>query len=160
MLMSGGIGWRESAVLFDMLISPAEWEARGARPENGLMQRLWGKSETMQLLRGYVRSLERIGLAASVDNNTLIRKHIVDLAVFAATARCPTGESSASAVMATRQTAALDYIASHFSDPELSASPPTSPRCRSMLRKDVASLCGWSPVPLSSPMAPPSSAHL
>jgi AraC-like DNA-binding protein len=120
MLMSGGIGWRESAVLFDMLISPAEWEARGARPEDGLMQRLWGKSETMQLLRGYVRSLERIGLAASVDNNTLIRKHIVDLAVFAATARCPIGESSASAVMATRRTAALEYIASHFSDPELS----------------------------------------
>jgi hypothetical protein len=29
-----------------------------------------------------------------------------------------------------------------------------------LLRKDVASLCGWSPVPLSSPMAPPSSAHL
>ena len=29
-----------------------------------------------------------------------------------------------------------------------------------LLRKDVASLCGWSPVPLSSPMAPPSSAYL
>ena len=122
MLMSatGGIGWRESSVLFDMLISPAEWEARGARPENGLMQRLWGKSEAMQLLRGYIRSLERIGLAASVDNHTFIRKHIVDLAVLATTARCPIGESSASAVVAARRTAALDYIASHFSDPELS----------------------------------------
>ena len=122
MLMSatGGIGWRESSVLFDMLISPAEWEARGARPEIGLMQRLWGKSEAMQLLRGYVRSLERIGLAASVDNQALIRKHLVDLAVLAATARCPIGESSASEVVATRRTAALDYIASHFSDPELS----------------------------------------
>ena len=122
MLMSatGGIGWRESSVLFDMLISPAEWEARGARPEIGLMQRLWGKSEAMQLLRGYVRSLERIGLAASVDNHALIRKHMVDLAVLAATARCPIGESSASEVVATRRTAALDYIASHFSDPELS----------------------------------------
>src|SRR4029077_18119156 len=86
----------------------------------GLMQRLWGKSEAMQLLRGYVRSLERIGLAASVDNHTLIRKHIVDLAVLATTARCPIGESSASAVVAARRTAALDYIASHFSDPELS----------------------------------------
>ena len=116
MLMSatGGIGWRESSVLFDMLISPAEWEARGARPEVGLMQRLWGKSEAMQLLRGYVRSLERIGLAASVDNHALIRKHMVDLAVVAATARCPIGESSASEVVAARRTAALDYIASHF----------------------------------------------
>jgi AraC-like DNA-binding protein len=83
------------------------------------MQRLWGKSETMQLLRDYVRSLEKIG-AASVDNHTIIRKHIVDLAVLATTARCPIGESSASAVVATRRTAALEYIASHFSDPELS----------------------------------------
>jgi hypothetical protein len=66
--------------------------------------------------RGYVRSLEMIGLAASVDNHTLIRKHIVDLAVLAATARCPIGESSARAVLATRRTAALEYIASHFSD--------------------------------------------
>jgi AraC-like DNA-binding protein len=119
MLMNatGGIGWRESSVLFDMLISPAEWGARGARPEDGLMQRLWGKSEAMQLLRGYVRSLERIGFAASVDNQALI---LVDLAVLATTARCPIGESSASEVVATRRTAALDYIASHFSDPELS----------------------------------------
>src|SRR4029077_13811462 len=122
MLMSatGGIGWRESSVLFDMLIPPAEWEARGARPEIGLMQRLWGKSEAMQLLRGYVRSLERIGLAASVDNHAIIRRHIVDLAVLAATTRCSIGESSASAVVATRLAAALDYIASHFSDPDLS----------------------------------------
>jgi AraC-like DNA-binding protein len=122
MLMSvtGGIGWRESSILFDMLISPAEWEARGARPEDRLMRRLWGKSETMQLLRGYIRSLARIGLAASVDNHELIRKHLVDLAVLATIARCPIGESGVSAVVATRRIAALDYIASHFSDPELS----------------------------------------
>jgi AraC-like DNA-binding protein len=122
MLMSGsgGIGWREDAVLFDMLISPAEWEARGARPEDGLMQLLWGKSEAMQLLRGYIRSLERIGLAAPVGNHTIIRKHIVDLAVLATNARGPIGESSASAVVVARRGAALDYIESHFSDPELS----------------------------------------
>ena len=42
------------------------------------------------------------------------------VAVLVATARCSIGESSASAVVATRQAAALDYMASHFSDPELS----------------------------------------
>jgi AraC-like DNA-binding protein len=120
MSASGGIGWREDAVLFDMLISPAEWEARNARPEDGLMQRLWGKSEAMQLLRGYISSLERIGLAAPVDSHTIIRKHIVDLAVLATNARGPIGESSASAVVVARRSAALDYIESHFSDPELS----------------------------------------
>jgi hypothetical protein len=67
-----------------------------------------------------IASLERIGRAGSVDNHTLIRKYIVDLAVLATTARCPIGESSASPVVATGRTAALDYIASHFSDPELS----------------------------------------
>jgi hypothetical protein len=91
-----------------------------AHQKKGQPIRLWGKSETMQLLRGYIRSLERIGRAGSVDNHTLIRKHIVDLAVLATTARCPIGESSASPVVATGRTAALDYIASHFSDPELS----------------------------------------
>jgi AraC-like DNA-binding protein len=116
---TGGIGWRESAVLFDMLISPAEWETRSARPEDGLMQRLWGKSEAMQLLRGYIRSLERSGLAAFANDHTIVRRHIIDLAVLAATARCP-GESNASAVAAARLTASLDYIASHFSDSELS----------------------------------------
>jgi hypothetical protein len=122
MLMSatGGVVWRESSVLFDMLISPAEWEARGGRAEDGLMQRLWGRSEAMQLLRGYIRSLERGGFTAFGNDHTLVRRHIIDLAVLATTARCPIGESSKSAVVAARLAAALDYVASHFSDPELS----------------------------------------
>ena len=60
------------------------------------------------------------GLTVSFDNRPIICRHIVDLTVLAATARCSIGESSASAVVATRQAAALDYMASHFSDPELS----------------------------------------
>ena len=83
------------------------------------MQRLLGKSEALQLLRRYLGSVEK-GLMVSFDNRSIIRRHIVDLTVLAATARCSIGESSASAVVATRQAAALDYIASHFSDPELS----------------------------------------
>jgi hypothetical protein len=47
----------------------------------------------MQLLRGYISSLERIGLSASYDDHIIIRKHIADLAVLATTARCPIGES-------------------------------------------------------------------
>jgi hypothetical protein len=78
MLMSatGGVGWRESSTLFDMLIPPTEWEARGARSEDVLMQRLWGKSEAMQLLRCYIRSLERSGLAAFGNDHTIVRRHI------------------------------------------------------------------------------------
>jgi AraC-binding-like domain len=81
MLMSatGGVGWRDSSVLFDMLIPPAEWEARGARPENVLMRRLWGKSDAMQLFRGYIRCLERSGLTAFGNDHTIARGHIIDL---------------------------------------------------------------------------------
>jgi AraC-like DNA-binding protein len=52
------------------------------------------------------------------EHRSIIRRHIVDLVVLAATTRCPFGESNASAVVATRLVAALDYIASHFSEPE------------------------------------------
>jgi AraC-like DNA-binding protein len=83
------------------------------------MQRLWGKSEVMQLLRPYIAFVEKGG-TAFVENRSIIRTHIVDLLALAATTRCSIGESSASAVVATRLAAALDYIASHFSDPELS----------------------------------------
>ena len=131
MLMSatGGVCWRESSVLFDMLISPAEWEARSARPEHWLMQRLWGRSEAMQLLRGYLRSLERRGLAAFGNDPTIVRRHIIDLIVLAATARNPIGESSVSAIVAMRLAVALNYITSHFSDPELSLTKAARSLC-------------------------------
>ena len=67
-----------------------------------------------------VATLAPLRRGLRLDNRSIIRRHIVDLAVLAATTRCAIGESSASAVVATRLAAALDYIASHFSDPELS----------------------------------------
>ena len=103
---TGRVGSRESFGFLEAVISSAEWEARGARPEDGLMQRLWGKSEATQLLRRYIGSIEK-GLTASVDACSIIRRHIVDLAVLAATTRRSIGDSSASAVVVTRLAAAL-----------------------------------------------------
>src|SRR6516165_4592861 len=116
---TGRVGSHEGFGFYEVVISPAEWEARGARPEDGQMQRLSGKSEAMQLLRRYIGSVEK-GFTASAHDRPIIRRHIVDLAVLAATTRCSIGESSASAVVATRLADALDYMGSHFSDPELS----------------------------------------
>ena len=102
MLMSatGGVGWRDNSVLFDMLISPAELEARGVRTGDVLMQCLWGKSDAMQLLRGYIRSLERSGLTAFANDHTTVRRHIIDLMVLATTPHQFLGESNSSAVAA------------------------------------------------------------
>jgi AraC-like DNA-binding protein len=105
-----------------MLISPAEWEARGARPEDGLMQRLCGKSDAMQLLRCYIRCLERKGLTAFGNDPRIVRRHFIDLMVLAAAPHRSVGESNLSAVAAAHLHAIFDHIASHFSDPELNLS--------------------------------------
>jgi hypothetical protein len=71
---TGGVGGGAREFhLFDMLIPPAEWETRGARPESGLMRRHWGTSEVMKMLRGYIRSLERSGLTAFGNDHTIVR---------------------------------------------------------------------------------------
>src|SRR6516164_8850487 len=77
---TGRVGSRESFEFYEVVISPAEWEARGTRPEDGQMQRFSGKSEAMQLLRRYLGSVEK-GLMVSFDNRSIIRRHIVDLTV-------------------------------------------------------------------------------
>ncbi len=102
----GGIGSRESFGFLEVMIPPAEWDARSARPGDALMQRLWRKSDAIQLLRGYIRSLERTGLAACVDGRELVHRHIIDLVVLAATRHRPIGESSASAIVIARLAAA------------------------------------------------------
>jgi AraC-like DNA-binding protein len=105
-----------------MLISPAELEARGVRTGDVLMQCLWGKSDAMQLLRGYIRSLERSGPAAFGNHHETVRRHIIDLMALAATTYRSVGESSWGAVVAAHTHAIFDHLASHFSDPELSLS--------------------------------------
>jgi len=115
----GRVGSCESFGFVEVMIPPAEWDARGARPSDALMQRFWGKSDAMQLLRGYIRSLERMRHAASFDSLEIVRCHIVDLVVLAATRHRPVGESSASAVVVARRATALDHITSSFQDPEL-----------------------------------------
>src|SRR5262249_30414473 len=90
---TGRVGSRESFGFVEVVIPSAEWAECGTRPEDGFIQRLSGKSEAMQLLRRYIASVEK-GLTVSFENRSIIRRHIVDLAVLAATTRCPFGESN------------------------------------------------------------------
>src|SRR5262249_30356059 len=117
---TGGIGSRENFVLFDMLIPPAEWEERSTQHKDLLMQRLSGRSEIMQILRRYIRSLDRSGLTAFHNDHTIVRRHIIDLIVLAATSRQSIGDSDESIIVTTRLASALHYISLHFSDTDLS----------------------------------------
>lgn len=116
----GRCGSSDNFGFFEVIIPPVEWEMRSAHPGDAVMQHIRRRSEAMQLLRAYVRCLERLGPAAFVGAREIIRRHVTDLTVLAATVHRPIGESSASAVVAARLTAALDHIAGHFQDPGLS----------------------------------------
>jgi hypothetical protein len=50
----------------------------------------------MQLLLGYIRSLQKSGLTAFGNNHTIARRHIIDLVVLAATPHQSVGETSLS----------------------------------------------------------------
>ena len=116
----GSTGSRESFAFCEVMIAPAEWDARSARPGDAIMRRLSRRSEALQLLRGYIRSLERNRLNGSAQAREIVRRHVIDLVALATTPHRAIGESSASPVVAARLAAALDQIATCFQDPELS----------------------------------------
>lgn len=116
----GRCGSREGIVVSEIMISPAEWVARDAHPGDALMQHIRRNSDALKLLGSYIRSLEKTAFAISEQGREIACRHIIDLVVLAATPHPSIGESNASAVVAARLHAMFQYIAVHFSDPELS----------------------------------------
>jgi len=116
---TGSVGSRQNFGYIGMMIPHSEFEIRGARPDDTVMRRLPRRSEALQLLRSYVRSLERRRLGASAEVREAIRRHIVDLVALAITTHGAMGESSLSAVADARLSAALGHIAQSFDEPGL-----------------------------------------
>ena len=119
---TGRVGSRERFGFLQVLVSSAEWDTRGSRADDALMQHIDSNSDVLKLLRGYIKSLERSALATSVKGREIVRRHMLDLIAIAVTPHQSIGESSLSAVAAAHTHAIFDYLASHFSDPELSVS--------------------------------------
>jgi AraC-like DNA-binding protein len=78
------------------------------------------RAEALRLLMTYLKSALKEGALAAPKLRDAVVSHIHDLAALAISERAPLGDSSASAVVAARHSAALDHIAAHFQDPELS----------------------------------------
>jgi AraC-like DNA-binding protein len=106
--------------VIELSMAQADWAARNVSPAAFLMQHIRRDCEGLTLLAGYVRSLDRFGPAVTAEARDIVRHHVLDLAILAATRPQAIGESNASAVMAARRAAVLEHIARHFSDPELS----------------------------------------
>jgi AraC-like DNA-binding protein len=116
----GRAGSKRGFSVIELSMPQIEWHSRGVRPGDCLMRPVRRDSEGLKLLAGYIRSLESVSASVSLDGRDLIRRHVIDLAVLAATRPESIGESDASAVVAARRAAVLDYVATRFQDPDLS----------------------------------------
>jgi AraC-like DNA-binding protein len=114
---SGDVGSPEEFSYMPVLIPHAELATRVVRFDEAIARRIPRQSEALQMLRTYVRAAGK-GSFSSEGRQT-IRRHIADLAALAITQCAPLGESCASAVVAARLAAALDYITEHFVEPTL-----------------------------------------
>jgi len=94
--------------------------ARVTNVENFAMRPISRRTEALRLLMIYLKSALKEGALAAPKLRDAIVTHIHDLMALAISERAPLGESSASAVIAARHSAAVDHIAAHFQDPELS----------------------------------------
>jgi len=110
---------------FSVIVPPAEFDARGIRPDDAVMLRMPSQREALGLLQSYLRSLERRGIDQAVGFGTMtpvreiVQRHILDLAALAVTWQGAVGESDLDSVADARLRAALDYITAHFTDPRL-----------------------------------------
>jgi AraC-like DNA-binding protein len=117
----GSAGTRRQFEVLEVSISQREWSERGSRSGDVLMKLIKRNSESLQLLLGYARLLAKVELTSSVETHAAIHRHLIDLAVLAAT-EPSLGESEAGCVVAARRAAVLEYIASHFQEPGLNGS--------------------------------------
>ena len=93
---------------------------RVANVESHALRPISHRTEALRLLMTYLKSAFREGALAAPKLRDAVVAHIHDLVALTIGECAPLGESSASAVVAARHSAVLDYIAAHFQDPGLS----------------------------------------
>ena len=100
---TGAVGSRQDFGCMGVLIPQSELETRFVRADDAVMRHLPRRSEALQLLRAYLRSVEKNRLGASPEVREIIRRHVIDLAALAITLHGALGESTLSAVAAARK---------------------------------------------------------
>ncbi len=116
---TGRVGSRLGMERIAVVIPRPEFAARDVRTDRAIMQRLPRQSEGLQLLRSYLRSLEKTRLQNAAGARETIRRHLVDLAALAMMPNAAIGESDLTAVTVARVASALDHIGAHFQEPGL-----------------------------------------
>jgi AraC-like DNA-binding protein len=117
----GSAGTRQQFAVLEISTTQREWELRNKRPGDVLMKVINRDSQTLALLLGYIRTLAKTGLPSAAKARQQVGRHLIDLVILAAT-EPSLGESQIDCVVGARRAAILDYIASHFCNPNLSGS--------------------------------------
>ncbi|MGN1288565.1 MAG: helix-turn-helix domain-containing protein [Bradyrhizobium sp.] len=105
---------------FGLAVPHAALAQRVTDVEGLAMRPIWHQTEAFRLFTAYLKSVFKTGALSAPGLRETVVRHIHDLVALAID-ECPAlGESSASAVVAARQNAALDYMALHFEEPGLS----------------------------------------
>lgn len=113
---------------FGLAVPREALEPRVANVESLVMRPIGHRTEAFRLFAAYLKSVLKARALTAPELRHAVVTHIHDL-VALAISECPAlGESSASAVVAARHHAALDYIAMHFQEPGLSLQ--TVARCQ------------------------------
>jgi AraC-like DNA-binding protein len=117
---TGSFGSRRHFGYIGVLLPRSEIAGRGVRLDGGLMRYLPRQSDALQLLRGYIQTLEKGKISPFAEARETICRHVIDLVALAVTAHRAIGESSLSAVAAAHLSTALHHLDVRFWDPELS----------------------------------------
>jgi len=107
-------------LLFGLAVPREALAERVTNVERLAMRPVSHRTEALRLLMTYLKSTFNEGVLAAPNLRDAVVAHIHDLIAIAISACVPLGESSTSAVVAARHSAVLDYIATHFQEPDLS----------------------------------------
>src|SRR5215217_4635490 len=116
---TGSVGSCHDVRFLSIMVPDAELAARCTDLSDAVTQRFPQRSEALQLLRGYIHTLEKGKLRISAQGRETVRRHVIDLVALAITSHPAVGENSLGAVTAARLKVALDYIARNFEKPGL-----------------------------------------
>jgi AraC-like DNA-binding protein len=103
-----------------LFVPRAALAERAANVDDLTLQLIPRGTEALKLLVRYLKLLRERGVPTSPKVRDAVVSHLHDLVALALTERAPLGESESTALRAARLSAALDCIAAHFQDPELS----------------------------------------
>lgn len=120
LLEPGVLGAKVHFDFVAMMIPAAELHRRLPNAFGATRERLSRRSEGLQLLRTYIRGLENGKRIVSLNARATVQRHLFDLAALSFETESRLGESSLSAVVEGRLSAAQEIIRSDMNNPELS----------------------------------------